>query len=243
MTNDELFPTLEMNTTEQANFKENVYFKPRQDFKINVPHDIHIVRARETSSLFKLPNQALGCSSWDRENGFDKNTKEKVSCEECPYRNRKDHKGLTINEGGKDVTYRCSNNYALFMEHPEADKEYVLTNINWKAYIEFDKYRRTLIARGLDVPGVITRITRVEPAEGNGYMYEFEFVSELNLNMTEAEKDLMDEIKLELEEECTVAYVADLLNTVCSIREIPMDIQRAKRLVEDYIGTDGVVKI
>lgn len=245
MTNEQLFPEIEVKTVDQTKFKTSIYFKPKQDFRINVPHEMHIIRATETSSLFLLPGQfkddkVKGCSSYDRVTGYDKVKKEKVNCEECPYRNRKDHQGFTISEGGKEIVYKCSNNYSIFMEHPDADKEYVLGNVNWKVYIEFSKYRQMLLTKGLDVNQVITKVTRVEPLEGNGYMYEFEFVSELNLDVTTEEQDLLDTIKSRLTEPMAIADVTDVLVAFGAEMDIDIDNSRARRLVES-IAKDGMV--
>jgi len=228
MTNEGYFPDIE--TTERTNFKTNVYIKPKQDMKMYVGREFHILRAVETRSLFEP-----SCSSWDRVNGFMRETKEKRLCAECPYL-----KGLPQGEGKMPV--KCQAKYALFIEHTDADKEFVLS-ISVPNYKVFYEYRKSLLEMGLDVNKVITRVTREEPEKGNGFAYKFEFVSELELELTQAEKNALSDIKgkykIEKKEE-TVNDTADLLKILLEVDGIIIDDNRARRLAMT-LSKDGIV--
>jgi len=234
MTN-ELFPEIDIVNREQTKFKENVYLKVGSDLKTNIGRELHITMASETASLFKLPGKSVGCSSWNREKGFNRDTKELVECNECIY-----NKGITIEEKGNSVLYKCKKNYALFMEHPESnDKQFVLTNVNFGVYKTFQEYRRSLIIKGLDVNQVITRVTKIDNPPGvRGNVYSFEFVEELNLDITLEEQDFLDTIKSKLPEPMAIADVVDVLKTFAKEMGVTIEDARARRLVET-IATDG----
>lgn len=241
----ELFPTIE--DVDQTNFKKSIYLKHGVDMKTNIGRDMHIVAAKETSSLFRMPKQERGCSSWDRITGINWNNNEKVECETCPYRFRRDNKGLAVTEIDKETgkekefIYKCNLNYALIIEHPEPDKQFVLT-VNYKVYKDnFMKYMRELQTKGLEVNNVITKITKVDAPpgmKGKPNIYEFEFVEELNIDVTIEEQDLLDTIKTKLKESMVIPDVADLLVELAASRHIEIDAGRARRLVEN-IATDG----
>ena len=247
MANDELFPTIEVRTVEQTNFKKSVYLKPGSDMKTNIGRNMHIVAAKETCSLFRMPKQEKGCSSWDRITGINWNTNEKVECETCPYRFRRDHKGMTIveidKESGKEkeMVYKCNLNYALIIEHTEPDKQFVLT-VSYKTYKDyFMPYMNELKVKGMEVNNVITRITKVDPPsnlKGKPNIYEFEFVEELNLEVSLEEQDLIDTIKSRLTEPMAIADVVDVLVAFAKEMGITIEDVRARRLVET-ITTDG----
>jgi len=243
MTNDELFPTIENVNRDQTKFKENVYLKPGQDLRTNITRNLRITMASETASLFKLPGEPVGCSSWNREKGFNRATKELVECNTCPY-----NRGITItekdNKGNlKEVEYKCRKTYALFMEHPEYpnEKQFVLTNVNFGVYKTFMEYRQNLLLKGFDVPDVITGVTKVDaiaPQKGN--VYEFTFVEALNIDITLEEQDLLDTIKSRLTEPMAIADVTDVLVAFGAEMDIDIDNSRARRLVES-IAKDGMV--
>jgi hypothetical protein len=228
MTNEEYFPDIE--TNDRTNFKTNVFIKPRQDMKMNVGREFHIVRAVETRNLFEP-----SCASWDRVNGYMRETKEKKLCAECQYL-----KGLPQGEGKLPI--KCQAKYALYMEHDSADKEYVLS-ISVPVYKVFYEYRKSLLEMGLDVNKVITRVTREEPEKGNGYAYKFEFVSELDLDILPEEakalSDITGKYKIMKKEE-TVNDTAELLKTLLEIDGIVIDESRAKRLALT-LSKDGII--
>ncbi len=239
MTNEQLFPEIEITHRDQTKFKENVYLKVGSDLRTNIGRDLHITMAAETASLFKLPGKSVGCSSWNREKGYNRDTKELMDCAECPY-----NKGITINEKGKDVEYKCKKNYALFMEHPEYpnDKQFVLTNVNFGVYKTFQEYRHSLVTKGLDVNQVITRVTKIDNPPGvRGNVYSFEFVEALNVDITLEEQDLLDTIKSRLTEPMTIPDVVDLLVAFAEAQDVELDSGRARRLVET-IADGSVVK-
>lgn len=231
MTNDELFPEISVQISEKANFKTNVYLKPGADLKTNIGRNLRMVRAFETASLFKLPGETAGCGSWDRVKGYNRVTKEVVECSECPYK-----KGITISEkdkngNSKDVEYRCRANFAFAFEHEDDDKQFVLSNVSFNVYRTFMEYKHLLEARGLTVDQVITKVTKIDaPAGMRGNFYEFEFVEELDVNVTDAEQKLLEEIQVSLEKEMTIDYVAGVLNDFAEVRNVEMDLVRAKRL-------------
>lgn len=243
MSNNELFPEIEVKISEQANFKKNVYLKPGLDLKTNIGRDLHITHAAETASLFKLPGEIAGCGSWDRVKGYNRVNKELVECESCTYK-----KGITIKEKDKngnvkDVEYRCKANFALFIEHEDDDKQFVLTNVSFSVYRTFVEYRNSLLKNGLDVNKVITKITKVDPPVGTrGNVYTFEFVSELNLDITEDEQTIMDGIIAQIaaseDKVMIVKDVADFIESMFKINGKTIDKNRTKRLAAS-MSKDG----
>lgn len=243
MVNDELFPELEVKINEQTKFNKNVYLRPGIEMKTNIGRDFHIKRAAQTASLFRLPGGKHTCSTWDRVTGskyelikvgdiIKRANREAVMCAECQYRN-----GITVTEidnktgNAKDVEYKCKANFAFILEHPDEGKDFVLANINFSVYRTFIEYKHMLESKNMTVDNVITKITKVDaPVGKRGNFYEFEFVEELDVNITEEEQKLLDEIQVSLEKEMTIDYVAGVLNDFAKVREVEMDLVRAKRL-------------
>ena len=217
----------------RTSFKKNIFLKPRQDMKMNVGRDFHITHGVPGRSLFEP-----SCASWDGVKGYRRETKEEVQCDECVYA-----KGLPQGEGNLPI--KCQKRYTIYMEHEDNDKQYALS-FSVPVQKVFAEYRKSLLKLQLDVDKVITKITRVEPEKGNGYAYEFEFVSELNLEVTDEEQTIMNGIiaKIAASEEkvMIVDDVAQIIELMFKKDGIVIDKNRTKRLAASMSDDGSTVR-
>lgn len=235
---NEMFPEIEI-VSAKNDFKTNVYITPRQDFKINVPREMHITYGTKSRSVFF--GKSHSCSSLDRITGYDNELKENVDCTTCEYATKEGK-----SRGPNEDPIKCKCHYALFMEHENSEKQYALTSVNWHAFNKFNEYRTSLLKMDLDVNQVITKITRIEPPQGlhpATFMYEFEFVRELNLNMTDVEEDAIAKLKVDITnngDNISVQDAASVIQIWLQNNNVEIDINRAKRLV-NTLSDDGLI--
>ena len=194
--------------------KSKVYLKPRNDFPINVTKEFRIVDAHPARNLFRAKKPYW--ISFDGETGRTaaSNYKDTYECKECKYL-----KGFKDESG---VEHKCQYRCILVFEHDDPEKEYELS-VSYGVQKAFSKYVRTLLDDGLDVPNVMTKITRVEPEKGIGYAYNFERGAVLTIEKTESEAAALDA----------------LVNRVKESGE-PMDSDFAIDLLMKYKSLDGI---
>ncbi|WP_407282325.1 hypothetical protein V7O61_06815 [Methanolobus sp. WCC1] len=148
----------------KTDIKEKIQLKAKKDFPINVPKNFRIIDAKVSRRLNK--NRKLVCKSSDGKIGelVGKDSSEKRLCSKCKY-------VYGLDENGKN--FKCKHSCILTLEHEDSEKEYIL-DIPYSARVNFSRYIKSLIGQNLDVPDVITTITRVEKENSLGTTYLFE---------------------------------------------------------------------
>lgn len=224
-------------------FKKNIYLDP-YDFKLGEGRDFTFLGGTPVRSLFEKIGQGPTCRSWDGMTSTE--GKECVRVNEatgryeivCGYA-----KGVeTTDKEGKPITIKCQQKYNVYLSHPEPDKQYVLS-LSFTAQKELSDYIRKLHSMGMEEDKVVTRITRIEPPRGSKakYIYKFEFVEELKLEMSEIESQMVEEVKTFIvgdDSEWTVIDTADALKTLLAEKGTVIDMTRATRLVMPF-SDDG----
>lgn len=213
----------------RTSFKKSIYLKPKLDMKMYSGRDFHITHGEPGRSLFEP-----SCISYDNITGYRRDTKEEVECKDCVYA-----KGLPQGEGNLPI--KCQKRYTIFMDHEDNDKQYALS-FSVPVQKVFSEYRKSLLKLELDVDKVITKITRVEPAKGNGYAYTFELVSELDLNVTNEERTIMNGIVANIaaseEKVMSIDDVAQVIELMFQKNGNYIDKNRTKRLAAS-MSKDG----
>lgn len=74
------------------------------------------------------------------------------------------------------------------MEHEDPEKQYEV-KLPYGSYIEFSKYVDLVHSKGLDIPDVMTKITRIENPKGQGGLFTFEMGDSVADSVGEEEED------------------------------------------------------
>jgi hypothetical protein len=171
-------------------FKEKIYIRPKQDFKIGLEKEFRIVRGNPVRNLFK--SKVPVCKSWDgcigKMKGKEGKFSEERDCEDCGYL-----AGIVIKGENGDLPIKCQPGYCIILEHPNPDKEYSFT-LNTESRINLDNYQKELQKMDLNVDEVVTGITREESTRTNGSVFNFRFIRELVVQLSDDEKSQLNGI-------------------------------------------------
>jgi len=213
--------------------KEKVYMKAKKDFPINKPVPVHIIDAHPSRQFFRAGTPE--CLSFDGEIGRTKDSqyKDEYDCKECRF-----YKGITTEEGNQ---LKCQYKLTLIIENEDPEKENIL-KISYGAQINMSEYIQDLKSKGLDVPDVITYMTRIEREDGPGTTYTFEMGEVRNIEMTDDEKDAVGKLQERIKEDgksMDIEMAANILTKMKSVQGISEE--RAKMLIET-IAVSGYVE-
>lgn len=213
--------------------KEKNFLKAKRDFPINKPIPVRILDAHPSRQFFRA-NQVV-CLSFDGKTGRTKESgyKDEYDCKECRF-----YKGIKTEDGGQ---LKCQYKLTLVMENEDPEVEDIL-KVSYGAQKNFSAYVKKLFNDGLDVPDVITYMTRVEREEGPGTTYLFEMGEVRNVEMSEEEEEAVNNLQKRVKDDgkpIDIDMAAGILTKMKSVKGISED--RAKMLIET-IAVDGYVQ-
>lgn len=210
--------------------KELVYLKIKTALPIGQAKEFHIVGGNKTRQLFR--GKTPECMSFDGEVGklVASGYKEERLCSECQYL-----KGV----GEGDDKVKCQYKFALHIEDPDPEKEQRLS-IGFGAHISFSEYAEKLFAEGLDVPDVMTKITRLENPSGPGYLYNFEKGAVLNIQKTEAEEKFISELLNHAKENGPIEYDY-AVSVIMKNKDLAGITEDRAKAVLNTVAVDGMI--
>lgn len=221
-----------------TDFKTTVFLKPKMDFKIGREMEFRILSGNMSRVLFK--SRSPVCKSWNGETGRQRNADgkykgEDIICENCVYL-----KGINITDGDEVQKIKCQTGYTLILEHPDPDSEYSL-NLNMESMGNLDSYSKELARMGLTVKQVITGITREESTKTIGSVFFFRMVRELNIELSEAEKNQLNSMIKMVKEQGAISAVdvKAMLMKLTALKGITEE--RAARLANLIADDKGMI--
>jgi len=218
-------------------YKTNVYIDAQTDMPMGNGRNFVITNGHLTRALFESKG-APTCRSWD---GYTSADGEKICTKLNEITGRQEPVcPFTV----KDANPKCNLSYQIYLEHDNAEKQYVL-KLNMTQRRALSDYVKKIAGMGLDVDKVITKITRIESPKGvtSKFLYKFEYVSELNLDPTEAEQKALNDIRAEVANSgaMSVEDATDLLMMLSALKAAGITQNRAKRLAES-IAEEGIIR-
>lgn len=209
------------------------YLSAEKDFKIGEPVKLRILRGSASRILWK--KGAVYCESEDGIHGYLRGGTgdTPIPCAECKYLNG-------FEEGGKK--YYCSRRCDLFAQGEGFEWK---LSIPERAQMNLTRYVSGLLQMELDIPDVITEVTRITDTDGlNNYVFSMssDKVSAPAQDMFSGEEMqtatiLRDMLRAEDNQET----IEEFANTLEYTPGLNLSHERALALAE-HLSSDGVIK-
>jgi hypothetical protein len=209
------------------------YLSAEKDFEIGEPKELRILRGSASRILWK--KGAVYCESEDGIHGYLRGGTgdTPIPCAECKYLNG-------FEEGDRKVY--CSRRCDLFAEGEGFEWKF---SIPERAQMNLTRYISGLLQMDLDIPDVVTEVTRIKDSDGlNNYVFA---MASKNVNKSSAEEFSGDELQ-------TANILRDMLRADGAQEEIEefaatlefspglnLSHERALALAE-HLSSNGVIK-